>query len=532
MNTKEVKQIKIWKIVLSALFLVLSIMLAYVLVWSQATFGKLPFAQILFHLMVPLEGTESSIVTTYIVGVVAIAAIVFVIIFLLFLPDYRWWKNFREKRKLNKKNNSDTKKESGKIVKISGQIRRFLTRHLLSLSSIVLVIVIIIDIYGFGIHTWIADRFSASTLYEDYYVDSANANITFPADGEKKNLIYILCESLESSFADEANGGCMNENLMPHLTKYAEENIHFSSADNLAGAIEVEGTGWTIAAMVAQMSGVPLSLPIGNNGYGRFAEFMPGITSLGELLEKEGYVNEIVMGSKSDFSGIDTFYTQHGNYEIFDYNSAVEAEYIEEDYYRFWGYEDNKLFEYAKEEIRQLESTGQPFNVMVNTIDLHTTNGYWCTECEKNHSSDDKGKYMDIINCQDRQIYEFVEWCKTQDFYEDTVIIIAGDHLSMAPIVREEMAPEDYERTTFHVIINSDLQADSQKTQHREFTTMDMFPTILASLGCEIEGERLGLGTNLYSDKMTVMEELGKDVFMDEISKNSNLYNEDILGTK
>lgn len=529
MDTKETKKVKMWKRVLSAIFLMLSIMLAYVLIWSLATFGRLPFAQILFHLMVPLEGTESSLVINYIIGVVAIAVIVFLIIFLLFLPDYKWWKNLKEN---SKRNNSCKKKKAGRVRTALGKIRQFFTRHLLSFSSVVLVIVIIVDIYGFGIHTWIADRFSASTIYEEYYVDASTADITFPEDSKKKNLIYILCESLESSFTDEANGGCMNENLMPHLTKYAEENIHFSSADNLAGAIEVEGTGWTIAAMVAQMSGVPLSLPIGKNGYGKYAEFLPGITSLGELLEKEGYSNEIVMGSKSDFSGIDTFYTQHGNYKIFDYNAAVEAEYIEEDYYRFWGYEDNKLFEYAKEEIRQLESTGQPFNVMVNTIDLHTTNGYWCTECVRNHTSDTMGKYMDIINCQDRQIYEFVEWCKAQDFYEDTVIIIAGDHLSMAPIVREEMAPEDYERTTFHVIINSELQAGSQRTRNREFTTMDMFPTILASLGCRIEGERLGLGTNLYSDKMTVMEEIGKDVFMEEISKNSNLYNDDILGVK
>ena len=60
---------------------------------------------------------------------------------------------------------------------------------------------------------------------------------------------------------------------------------------------------------------------------------------------------------------------------------------------------------------------------------------------------------------------------------------------------------------------------------------MDMFPTVLASLGFEIEGDRLGLGTNLYSDRKTVMEEIGKKKFMDEISKNSKIYNKEILGT-
>ena len=37
---------------------------------------------------------------------------------------------------------------------------------------------------------------------------------------------------------------------------------------------------------------------------------------------------------------------------------------------------------------------------------------------------------------------------------------------------------------------------------------MDMFPTTLASLGAVIDGDRLGLGTNLFSDKPTLAENL------------------------
>ncbi|MBQ2745483.1 MAG: hypothetical protein IJF37_07735 [Lachnospiraceae bacterium] len=98
----------------------------------------------------------------------------------------------------------------------------------------------------------------------------------------------------------------------------------------------------------------------------------------------------------------------------------------------------------------------------------------------------------------------------------------------MAPRVEEEyVKDEDYERTTYNVIINSKLEATNNI--NRDFTTMDMYPTILASIGCEIEGERLGIGTNLYSGIPTVMEEMGKEKFMEEISKNSILYNEEIL---
>ena len=53
---------------------------------------------------------------------------------------------------------------------------------------------------------------------------------------------------------------------------------------------------------------------------------------------------------------------------------------------------------------------------------------------------------------------------------------------------------------------------------------MDMFPTTLASLGASIEGDRLGLGTNLFSDKRTLAEEYGIQKLNKELKKNSNYY--------
>lgn len=43
----------------------------------------------------------------------------------------------------------------------------------------------------------------------------------------------------------------------------------------------------------------------------------------------------------------------------------------------------------------------------------------------------------------------------------------------------------DYTRTVYNVIINSPIQPQQEK--NRSFTTMDMFPTTIASLGATIE---------------------------------------------
>ena len=97
----------------------------------------------------------------------------------------------------------------------------------------------------------------------------------------------------------------------------------------------------------------------------------------------------------------------------------------------------------------------------------------------------------------------------------------------MSTAVKELEVNDDYNRKVFSVVINSDLEYYGY--MERQFTTMDLFPTTLASMGFVIEGDRLGLGTNLYSDKQTLTEEMGIDKLNDELSKVSDYYNKNIL---
>ena len=166
------------------------------------------------------------------------------------------------------------------------------------------------------------------------------------------------------------------------------------------------------------------------------------------------------------------------------------------------------------------------------TSDTHFPVGYRCHLCgytyvDKFHAKsvqDEKYAYgttADIIKCTDDQLEDFVEWCKKQDFYNDTVIIIQGDHPRMDKYLVEKATPE--ERTVYNCIINSDLKPQLGQ-KNRQGTIMDMFPTTLAALGFEIKGDRLGLGTNLFSNKKTIAEEMGFDSFDNELSKYSNYY--------
>ena len=55
---------------------------------------------------------------------------------------------------------------------------------------------------------------------------------------------------------------------------------------------------------------------------------------------------------------------------------------------------------------------------------------------------------------------------------------------------------------------------------------MDMVPTTLAALGVEIDGNKLGLGTNLFSGEETLREELGANYINKELKRNDKMYNQ------
>lgn len=386
--------------------------------------------------------------------------------------------------------------------------------------SILLVVVIL----GCNIYSWkkleVIDyavcQMHKSSFIEDNYVNPMDVNIKFPE--QKRNLIYIYLESMEVTFADEASGGAFEENTIPELTTLAMENTDFSgNSGKLTGAVSMNDTNWTVAAMFAQTSGLPLKIPVDQNEMVYFNKFFPGVTSLGDVLEDNGYNNVLMIGSNAEFGGRKNYFSQHGNYEMDDYLWAKEEGLIAEDYKVWWGYEDIKLFRYAKNKLRDLSKQDEPFNLTILTADTHFEDGHKCPLCPNNFPED---RYADIMNCSSMQVDNFVNWCQEQPWYENTTIIIAGDHPTMDKNFCDDV-DKNYQRKVYTTIINPGCEVEDPD-RVREFTTFDHFPTTLAALGCEIDGDRLGLGTNLFSSEDTLLEKYGYEEFNQELKYKSD----------
>ncbi|MCR5575474.1 MAG: LTA synthase family protein [Oscillospiraceae bacterium] len=371
---------------------------------------------------------------------------------------------------------------------------------------------------SFELISYIRSQSQTDTFIEDNYVDPAAAELRFPS--KKRNLIYIYLESMELAFADEKSGGAFEENYIPELTELALKNTCFNGgSDRLNGAVTLQGTTWTMGSVFGQNTGLPLMVGINGNDMETQASFFPSVTALGDILENAGYVNVSLQGTDASFAGEKVFFADHGDFEVFDYCYARDHNWIPLQYKVWWGYEDEKLFSFAKAQLTELAGREDtPFNLTLQTMDTHKEDGYVCDLCGDEFG---ENRYANVLACSSRQVSEFVRWVQAQDFYENTTIVIAGDHPTMDSDFCSDLLP-DYQRKVYVSIINgAPVQGGSDKA--RDYSTLDLFPTTLAALGVQIPGDRLGLGTNLYSDTQTLVERYGQSECNSHLRSRSEL---------
>jgi len=474
-------------LVLSTILALLASLLAFSAKWMFKTWTNLTMDELVYHLTAPLEGTNTDMIKDYcnecaVPVILILGCILFAI--------------------------AANRKHTGILKKIA----------IVCSAGAVAVTGITVGVTwnGLDVSNYMKGQSTYSTFIDDNYVDPSSVNITFPE--QKRNLIYIFLESMEMTYADKENGGAFKQNVIPELTQLAQENEDFSGKSNkLNGGYSMPGTTWTMGAMFGQTSGLPLNTSIDANGMDTQDSFFPGITTLGDILQNEGYSQTLLIGSEATFGGRKLYFTDHGQYDIMDYDYAHDNGLIPEDYKVWWGYEDEKLFGFAKEKLLELSQQDNPFNLTMLTVDTHFEDGYVCDICPDTFGDN---QYANVMACSSRQVKEFVDWVQQQDFAADTTIVISGDHPTMDSDFCEDV-DKDYERRVYTTYINAD--AEKQTEKKRKYTIFDDFPTTLSAMGAQIEGDRLGLGTNLFSAKETLSEKEGVTAEYNKMLKKSKL---------
>ncbi len=463
-----------FKKILFTLFFLIASMLLVLPSWLERHFGDTTVAQIEFVLRSTMAGVDMKLVSSFIryVIIVPVLSMVLLVIF----------------RRV--------------LVK-----RRLLKTGMHAPLALVSVYLLLAITYITVKYDLVAElSVGDSKFIEERYVKVNFNELVFPET--KRNLILIISESLENTFHDKSIFGA---GLMPELHDLQMRHVAFS------GQCELPGTEWTIAGITSYMFGVPLKLPIGNNRYARFSTFLPKANSILDIMSQSGYDIQMILGSKAEFSGKSNLFSVHAPAaRIWDLHYFLETrdDAVKE---HGWGVPDSYLFERAKDFFAERE-TDNPFFLIIETADAHT--GTFFVQSKDPHKwGDDR----DVFAAQSKMISDFITWVEAQPFFADTTIAVVGDHLLMQnSLAGVQLAGQ--ERSVFNLFLNAGVDTADVK-RDRLFSSPDICPTLLESVGVRLKNHRFGLGVSLFSNEPTLLEQYGEERLAREFKARSAFYN-------
>ena len=349
---------------------------------------------------------------------------------------------------------------------------------------------------------------SSSFIEENYIVPK----IEFK---EKKNLILIFLESMEHGYS---SAKIFEENLIPDLQRIAQKNITFF------GHQETYGSHWTQAAHVNMLMGIPL-LYIGNKGTSN-PKFLPGAVAITDILKQNGYKIFSLFGASGKFADMGKLFLSHGVPNVWekDYFDLMGCG-TPENRGTAWGYKDAFIYDKMLDLYKKLKDSNEPFCLIMRTVDTHFPYGFADEKYRK------FGDVRDSILEANRMCVDFIKKVKNIGL-ENTTIVLVGDHLWMdTPGIEftDIMMPNLRYRHIYNAFINSS-KIPEIKNKVRNFAAFDMAPTILESIGAQLDGRSFALGRSLFSRQENLVERYGVEYINEEFKKHSTFYGKLVNG--
>lgn len=342
-------------------------------------------------------------------------------------------------------------------------------------------------LYLTGYPTYFVLTRTTSTLYEEQYANPEEITFTFPK--QKRNLILIYLESFEQNFA---NKEFYEQNLIPNLKNLQNDKNHAENYQNLPGAT------YSIAAIVASHCGIPLRFSPNRDIYATHF-FLPQAVCFPEILRQNGYQTTIVKAADITFTQADLFAKSHGYEKALGVDEILKT-YPEAEHPKrrgtFGGVSDETLFDYAQKELKNFDKD-KPFLLTLFTLDTHTPTTHRNPECKAVFN--DK---RDAFLCTDQTVAKFISWLKTSPYWENTTIVLQGDHLLPSRIPTKGRP----KRAIYNAFLN--LPENLSIDKNKPFSSYDMAPSILESLNIKLSARAFGLGRSLFSQSPTLAETL------------------------
>ncbi|WJE14388.1 LTA synthase family protein [Halobacillus sp. ACCC02827] len=310
---------------------------------------------------------------------------------------------------------------------------------------------------------------------------------------ENKNVIFVSVESFQNFLLDsEVNG----KEITPFLDELKEQDdtIFFNNFYHQTAQGKTSDSEFIVENSLYPLGRGAVYFTNADNEY----------HALPEILNNNGYETSVFHANNASFWNRDVMYDNIGYDEFYDENSYQ----ITPDNSFGWGLEDKAFFEQS---IKYLQAQEKPFYSKFITLTHHFP--FELPE-EKAHidpydsNSNTLNAYVQTARYTDEALEQFFQQLKDSGIYEDSIIVLMGDHYgisdfhnkAMGQFLGEEVTPyvqTQLQRVPFMVHIPGYEQGGINE---KVVGQIDVKPTLLHLLGIDAS-EDMTFGDNMFGER-------------------------------
>lgn len=348
-----------------------------------------------------------------------------------------------------------------------------------------------------------ADESNLVDIVEFAEENNAAPNAEYFGEAEGRNVIVIAMESVQQFVIDyelEDENGEKHE-VMPFVnslfhdqSSYSFNNFYHQVGQGKSSDAEVLGEN--------SLYGLPQGSAFQTLGSTNTFHAAPNV-----LKQEAGYTSAAFHGN------VGSFWNRNDTYQQFGYDYFFDSAFydVSGDNSMEYGLKDKLFF---NESAQYLEQLPQPFYSKFITV----TNHFPYPLDEQNagfptaQTNDETiNQYFATANYADQAIEEFFNYLKDSGLYENSVIVLYGDHYGISNMRNPELAtllgenPEewgDFQNTQMQKVpmIIHVPGADNGEVVEKTSGQVDMLPTLMHLLGIETD-EYLFMGQDILSEE-------------------------------
>jgi lipoteichoic acid synthase len=303
-----------------------------------------------------------------------------------------------------------------------------------------------------------------------------------------KNLIIIQVEALQQFVINSSING---KEITPNLNKFIKDNSYFNDIYT-----QVAGGNTSDAEFMTNTSLFPIS-----EGAVYFRYPSDTYNSLPQILKKEGYYSVAMHGYDGGFWNRRVMYNTLGFQRFF----SGDRDYAIADKLGM-GISDKS---FLNQSLSKLSNLPKPFYSFLITLTSH----YPFNALNSDNSFDidsfkdtQIGGYIKSIHYTDEALGEFIEGLKQNGLYDNSIIVIYGDHNAIRPDNYDELdkylgnKPNDLTRVQYNKIpLIMHIPGENIKGTYNTLGgQIDTLPTILNIMGIK---DNYALGNDLFNIK-------------------------------